>query len=230
MEKGINMSNSINNFPQYDQPCHWDDLEHRKILNGFVDTLDLMAVGIIMVNNLGHIIYTNEVGSAIIKERSSLKISSEGLISASCPSESATLKKLIANAVSIPSKTMSHITLGNASSTMALTIGILHLQISNSPVVPCAAIYVVDQENPTAAPSHVFEKLYGLTRREAELTVALAKGVRVSEYASHQSISLNTVNSQLKSIMSKTYTCRQADLVRLVVTSFPAFSSIARNS
>lgn len=58
---------------------------------------------------------------------------------------------------------------------------------------------------------------FGLTRREAEMSSALATGASVAEIAEKLSITRNTARTHLKSIMAKTDTHRQSELVRLLV-------------
>jgi DNA-binding CsgD family transcriptional regulator len=61
--------------------------------------------------------------------------------------------------------------------------------------------------------------LFELSTRESELVAALADGRGLDEFAGETERSIHTVRTQLKSIYRKTGTQRQADLVRLVLTS-----------
>lgn len=61
--------------------------------------------------------------------------------------------------------------------------------------------------------------LFELTPAEARLTIALCQGVSVREYACSRGISLGTARVQLKNVLTKTQTHRQAELVRRVCTS-----------
>lgn len=203
------------------EPNEWVDTDYGKLIGSFYKTLDLITAGVVLVNNEGCALFVNEAAKSIFNKKSSLKLSSNGLISGECNKVTITVKKLIKDAISKPSKEMTHISLNGLLSTNALTLGALHLQTSTDQSLPCVALYIVDQESYEVVPSQVLSDLYGLTKREAELAVALARGERVSEFAKQRSVSLNTVNTQLKSIMGKTSTSRQSDLIRLIVTSFP---------
>jgi len=55
--------------------------------------------------------------------------------------------------------------------------------------------------------------LFGLTPAEAQLSVALCQGVSLTEYAEFRGISVGTVRIQMKRILEKTDSRRQADLV-----------------
>lgn len=65
-------------------------------------------------------------------------------------------------------------------------------------------------------------RIFGLTKAEARLTLAIANGVTATEYCSNNGISLNTAYSQIKNILSKTGTRRQAELVKLVLQHSPS--------
>lgn len=59
-------------------------------------------------------------------------------------------------------------------------------------------------------------ELFGLSAAEARLTRALCQGNSLEEYASDQGLKLPTVRTQLRSVLAKTGTGRQATLIRLV--------------
>lgn len=57
---------------------------------------------------------------------------------------------------------------------------------------------------------------YGLTQAEALLAVALCRGTSLGEFAAERGISIHTARTQLRALLSKTRTERQADLVGLL--------------
>lgn len=71
-------------------------------------------------------------------------------------------------------------------------------------------------------PANALATLFGLTQAEARLVGALVTGSSVEEYAQHRGISVGTVRGQLKQVQAKTGTRRQAELVRLVLSSAAA--------
>ncbi|MGQ2995809.1 MAG: helix-turn-helix transcriptional regulator, partial [Variovorax sp.] len=62
---------------------------------------------------------------------------------------------------------------------------------------------------------------YGLTAREAELAVLLGKGEDLAGAAGLMALSAGTARQYLKQIFAKLGVQRQAELVRLLVASFP---------
>lgn len=69
------------------------------------------------------------------------------------------------------------------------------------------------------SPTHArLAKLFGFTRAEAQLAVLLMTGKSVAESAQELGVSIHTVRSHLKRLMSKTGTRRQGALVGLLHT------------
>jgi DNA-binding CsgD family transcriptional regulator len=81
--------------------------------------------------------------------------------------------------------------------------------------IPVALLILRDQ----AAPDRV-EALreFKLTPAEAALTLAIAKGLSLREYAEGRDLSIQTVRTQLKAVFAKTDTNRQSQLVALVMS------------
>jgi DNA-binding CsgD family transcriptional regulator len=65
---------------------------------------------------------------------------------------------------------------------------------------------------------HDFAVLHGLTPAEARLLEALLLHSTLPESAQHLGVSINTVRSQLRSILDKCGACRQVELMRMVVS------------
>jgi DNA-binding CsgD family transcriptional regulator len=62
---------------------------------------------------------------------------------------------------------------------------------------------------------------FGLTPSEARLALHLITGETLRSAAAELHISYETARTQLKSIFSKTGTCRQAELVLVILTALP---------
>lgn len=73
-----------------------------------------------------------------------------------------------------------------------------------------------DPDRPRADLIRVLKQTFGLSAAEVEIAVELAGGAELSEIAAERGVRLTTVRSQLASLMSKTQTKRQAQLVALL--------------
>jgi DNA-binding CsgD family transcriptional regulator len=63
------------------------------------------------------------------------------------------------------------------------------------------------------------QSFFGLTPAEAELAQALAAGRSLHEYADAAHVTCETARWRLKQVLAKTDTHRQAELVRLLLTT-----------
>lgn len=81
---------------------------------------------------------------------------------------------------------------------------------------PILALSIADARQPLIPSAEVLTRLFALTPAESRLAQALAGGATLSEYAAAAGLSRNTARVQLQSVMHKTETRRQAELVSLL--------------
>jgi len=80
-----------------------------------------------------------------------------------------------------------------------------------------AALVLVPRATPNPPEAvALLRTLYALSRREADLAIAIANGATPQDYARDAGLEISTVRSQLKSVFIKTGTHRQTELVRLL--------------
>ena len=70
-------------------------------------------------------------------------------------------------------------------------------------------------------PIHLLQRHFGLAPAEARLALHLVAGETLRSAAVKLSISYETARTCLKSIFNKTGTCRQAELVIVILTALP---------
>jgi DNA-binding CsgD family transcriptional regulator len=86
---------------------------------------------------------------------------------------------------------------------------------------PAAAVLVVDGDSRKEPDLAILRELFSLTPAEARVTGRLALGRSVDEIALETGVSIETVRSQVRSILSKTGTTRQGELISLVLRMAP---------
>ncbi|MGE0715703.1 MAG: PAS domain-containing protein [Alphaproteobacteria bacterium] len=99
-----------------------------------------------------------------------------------------------------------------------------HLQIVVAPLPPqrCDArpaqlvAIVTDEAGRRSLPVGRLAALFGLTRAEAEVALALAEGERTDRIAAGRGVTLATLRTQIRAILAKTETARLIDLVRVI--------------
>ena len=84
-----------------------------------------------------------------------------------------------------------------------------------------AAIFVQDPIVMPPFPGQAFAELYGLTRSELRVLLAMAPGLCVKEAAEMLAIGESTAKTHLQHIHSKTGTSKQTELMRLFMSSTP---------
>ena len=86
---------------------------------------------------------------------------------------------------------------------------------------PYAAVFLFQSGRMGVAQKQdLIGRVLGLTQAESSVTLALASGKTLSEYAAERRVSLNTAKSQLASAFAKTGTTRQADLILVLQNHF----------
>jgi DNA-binding CsgD family transcriptional regulator len=91
----------------------------------------------------------------------------------------------------------------------------------DSPGERAALVWIHDPEE-VAVPSHdALEQLFGLSPAEARMAASLAAGATVRTYAAEAGVTEGTARIRLKQVLAKTGAARQADLVRIVLSSLP---------
>ncbi|WP_419899965.1 helix-turn-helix transcriptional regulator [Roseomonas sp. USHLN139] len=83
---------------------------------------------------------------------------------------------------------------------------------------PLALLMVTD---PNARPNQLADQviaMFGVTRAEAEVAASLATGLSVEEVATQRGVRLTTLRSQVQSLLAKTGTNRQGELLRLLLS------------
>ncbi|MFM9835856.1 MAG: helix-turn-helix transcriptional regulator, partial [Methylophilaceae bacterium] len=82
------------------------------------------------------------------------------------------------------------------------------------------AILILHESGRIALPSQAqLKSLYGLTQAEARLALKLCEGSTPSECAKNMGVSISTIRSQLRALMEKTNSRRQAELLTKLLSS-----------
>ncbi len=79
-----------------------------------------------------------------------------------------------------------------------------------------AILILADPDENACPPEMILRQGFKLTPAEARLAMALAQGCKLDDYAARHAVRVGTVRSQLKAVMAKTSTHRQAELVSLL--------------
>jgi DNA-binding CsgD family transcriptional regulator len=190
---------------------------------------DRLPFAVILVDERGGVVSQNQAATNLLACGDGLT-ARHGCLRTMHPADQAALDKLIRNAV--PAANGAGTPVGGA---VPLRRSCLRRPLSASimPIprernafsldlgapVPAALVIVTDPEAVPRAPEAMLQRLYNLTPAEAALAGALAAGRSLHEYADEARVTCETARWRLKQVLAKTDTHRQAELVRLLLTS-----------
>jgi DNA-binding CsgD family transcriptional regulator len=197
--------------------------------------LDSLGRGVILAGADGAIRFANKEAERILKARDGLLSSPDGL-RAAIPDETKALRRLIFECA-LASAGQGFCGGGALSIRRPSWAASLLVQ-----VMPAAAplqllcglgaegvalVFVRDPEARNAPPEEMLRRLWGLTRSEAALALALYDGDSLADAADRLGVSVNTAKTQLKAVFEKIGVSRQSALVREIAAAAGDLNLIA---
>lgn len=188
--------------------------------------LDQSSHGVLFMSSRGTVVFANRAAQDILNASDGL-ILDHGELRASTAAETTELRVairaavVIANGVVATGKGIMLVT--RPSGLRSLSIVVVPVSpknhVATDPAAARAAVFVTDPERTTLPDTDSIRRLFQLTPAEARLLQRLAGGDTLDEAAHRLGIALDTARKRLKMIFVKTETHRQAELMRLVLTS-----------
>ena len=171
----------------------------------------------------GRLIHSNAAGDVLLSRGSPLALVNESVVATASESRGG-LRAIYRKAAS-PDFAHSTQPPLNAFS-LPRVGGVRPLQLLASPLPQAIrlrsgadiVVLVSDPDCVLSFPDGVLRTLYGLTAAEIEVANGLLMGYSLDEISSLRRVRLGTVRIQVKSLLGKTGTERQSDLVRLLMT------------
>lgn len=185
--------------------------------------LDRLPIALILVDGQSKIIETNALADELFSSDSGL-FNSSGLLETAHQNQSKLHKAIDVMSKHGPEtargQTLSLSHDASSNNLMLFLAPIKRHEINQGATV---AVFVSQRKSlPLSLPAELSE-LYGLTEKELQITGQLVRGLCIKDISEESSVSLHTVRSQVKSILRKTDTSRQAELVSLVFNGMGAF-------
>lgn len=194
------------------------DDQHKVVLS----LLDQMPIALVLVDSEAKIIETNALADEILQSEFGLKVTSNILISGE---ES---NRKLHEAIEAMSKHDSSITQGqslfitNEQSKDNVMLFIAPLK-QHGTQQASVAVFISQRKTLALSLPKEMSNLYGLTKKELIITEYLIQGLNIKDISEEVSISQHTVRSHIKSVLSKTGTSRQTELVCLIYNSMGDF-------
>ena len=193
-----------------------------------LSVLDQIAVGVVVVDADARVILTNQSAADMLSAQDGLLLSTQGICRAGKVAETEVLHQLVRQVASSVSgracgSMENSIAVSRRSAERPLSIAALPL----TDIVPgekTVALFVSDPDRFPLPSRGTIADLFGLTMAEAGIVSSLAQGARLEDAATAQGVTVSTARTYLKQAFAKTNTCRQSEIVKLVLTTTPPIS------
>jgi DNA-binding CsgD family transcriptional regulator len=203
--------------------------------------LDALPIGVIVVDREMRILYNNAEAAALLgNSQSGLssarpqpgRVTGASRLFARHPEDDMKLCRLVGAASRCGAGGALQIHAGpgalpgdSAMLSASVCPALRHLASSTQPnmgtsvIHGAATVLVRHLLRPSSPPARLLIDLFGLTRSEAEVAVALAGGVTAEDVARTRRVSLDTVRSQIRTILRKTGATGLRDFERIIALS-----------
>jgi len=180
--------------------------------------LNLMPIGVIVADRDARVTYMNPLAAEIVAARDGLVVSREDILLGERPEDSQSLKNLIGEIVEEGGRTSRGIALSRPSMQRPLSVLVSRLEDGRQDGHN-VILYVTNPEQRFEVSPELVGRLFDLTSSESRLVSHMASGDSLDETAEKMNVTVGTARTYLKQVFSKTGTRRQAELMRLVLTS-----------
>jgi DNA-binding CsgD family transcriptional regulator/PAS domain-containing protein len=188
------------------------------------EALDHLPCGVVLVDACGKVLFLNRAAQSVIAAADGLTVR-EGVLIAATSEDTRALGKLVveAAATGVGAGTSPGGALTLSRPSMSTPLPVLVTPLRGQWMLPAerraaAAVFVTDPNRCATVAGRQLVELFGLTPAEAQLAVALLAGKRLARIAADRGVQVPTVRNQLRAVLAKTGTGRQAELVRLLAT------------
>lgn len=204
-------------------------------MNASASALDHFPCGLVLMNALGRPVLVNRSARRIFDQHDGFTLAKDGL-SAATHATTQSLRKLVHAAIEGDIKAGTPpcgagISVVRPSQRRPYEVLVLSLpggeRLREAPAA-AAAVFISDPEDEVLTDLDALRALYGFTVAEARMAAALVRGRSVEAAAEEFGVSVHTARTQVKSILSKTQTNRQTDLLRLLLKSPARFGHLAK--
>ncbi|WP_280228430.1 helix-turn-helix transcriptional regulator [Nocardia cyriacigeorgica] len=184
-------------------------------------TLEKAHYGIMIVTADAAVIFANSAAMDITGDSDGLAADSSGRLRASPSANHARLSRLIREAAG-PDGSSGNVAITRPSGRRPLIVRVTPLDGmpgAPSPRPRAVLLLVVDPDHDLEPQPRALHDLYGLTEAETMVAMGVIRGDGLPAVADQLSVSLFTARTHLQHIFVKTGTHRQAELVRLLLSS-----------
>lgn len=191
------------------------------------DALDNMPVAVLFLNARQRPVFINRAARTLLATSRVLSVGMDGLTT---PNPTANRKLATLMQKYADARRYAEETLGSGKLWLVDRDGGKDLHVEVTPMITGAAadpfsslhatmaVWLTTLQHRQSPSAERLRETYDLTAAEADILVRLVEGHSIVEIARSRGVTRETVRAQLKALMKKTRTRRQADLIRFVLT------------
>jgi DNA-binding CsgD family transcriptional regulator/PAS domain-containing protein len=189
--------------------------------NSLATVFDDSAHALFLLDAEGRVQHLNRAAELLVAQHRGLRVSC-GRLTALEAAAAKTLQGLIGRAGSRDAQTRTGgsmpMTVATSAVPLSITVAPVRLEsVAMLGAAPTVIVCVTDTETGLRLPEQQLRDIFGLTRAEARLALALFEGLSLSEAAEALIISRFTAQNHLARIFEKTGVNRQATLIKLMM-------------
>lgn len=181
--------------------------------------LDCLEVGMLLLDDSGRVIYTNASADAALRCGDGLSLRRKRL-SAANPATAQALASLIRDAASGGDTRGGILAVPRPSGSKPYSVRVAPIPGEEGPFTDLpgrrVVVFILDPESAPFDAIETARATFKLTPAEAQLAVALGRGDDLRHVAEFRQVNISTLRAQLKAVMAKTDTNRQAELAALM--------------
>lgn len=189
-------------------------------------TLNLLTVGIVLVDAQARIVHANHSGWRLLDQHSALRRDGD-LLSARDPKAAHELRdaiKLATSGTTVDLPRSGVVVSLTAADGADLAAWVLPLDTGlrgelAAPFSAAAAVFIRELGDTSAFPGELFVKRFGITPAECRVLMMLVQGMSIAETCTALGVSEPTVKTHLSRLFAKTGTSGQPDLMRLAMSA-----------
>ncbi|MEH6549638.1 MAG: hypothetical protein V7744_06600 [Pseudomonadales bacterium] len=204
----------------------YSSIQKSKVENDiYQELIEQLAVGIVILDHNARVMKINSMTESMLAELDGIDLRSDRIVF-SKPEDQQTYAAAVEHALAHydsqsiqPSVELLRINYSGVGSIGLLVKSAVSSRWYEGSGCPAVVLYLCDPSAQKSTRETFVSKLFGLTLSEANLAILLADGMTLAEAAKKLNVTENTTRTVSKRIFSKTGVRRQAELVRLILSS-----------
>ncbi len=181
--------------------------------------LSIITAAVIVVSKECRVLYSNPAGSDLLQKKSGLTVGVDNICRASRSSDTYLLHEMIEQAINDKEDCVRWLTVKSDHDEPPLNL--VAIPQGNHETSDERTVLILSRavESTSSLNPEVLQSMFGLTPAEAAITYTITQGCNLDEAARRSGITVSSARTYLKRIFGKTGVNRQADLIKMVLSS-----------